>query len=172
MPSAENTSTQGQRASKNGNRLESVIEGIFASHGFKIVPYVEWCDSKYDGGRVLVKNVPYESIYGPSASGKSPKTEFVAKSEHFPGDMRIECKWQQSSGSVDEKFPYLYLNAALKFEEKFIALVVDGGGYTVSARNWLQEAANKRLFVPEGDNREIKVFTMGEMMSWLNKRLS
>jgi hypothetical protein len=30
----------------------------------------------------------------------------------------IECKWQQVSGSVDEKLPYLYLNCIEAMPEK------------------------------------------------------
>ena len=54
---------------------------------------------------LLVRRVPYQSIYGHRGV-----TEFLAVSASRGLAVRIECKWQQSQGSVDEKFPYLYLN--------------------------------------------------------------
>jgi hypothetical protein len=35
---------------------------------------------------------------------------FVINRAKFPNDLIIKCKWQQSSGSVDEKHPFLYFN--------------------------------------------------------------
>jgi hypothetical protein len=42
--------------------------------------------------------------------------------------VRIECKWQQSAGSVDEKLPYLYLNAIESMPEDHVIIVYGGGG--------------------------------------------
>ncbi|MDP2637026.1 MAG: hypothetical protein Q8P03_00205, partial [bacterium] len=35
---------------------------------------------------------------------------FIVNRELFPDDLIIECKWQQSGGSVDEKYPFLLFN--------------------------------------------------------------
>jgi hypothetical protein len=43
-------------------------------------------------------------------------------------EIGIECKWQRISGSVDEKFPYAYLNCIEAMPERDIIIVVDGGG--------------------------------------------
>lgn len=58
----------------------------------------------------------------------------------FPDGLIIECKWQQSAGSVDEKFPFLYLNI-MKCRDPTV-VVIDGGGYKPSALPWLKSMAN------------------------------
>ena len=48
--------------------------------------------------------------------------------------VRVEAKWQQAAGSVDEKYPYMLLNGIYQYPEKEIIFVVDGGGYKPGAR--------------------------------------
>src|SRR5262245_14190164 len=98
--------TQGGIANKQGKVLESTVVSVFTNHGFREVKHSDWAKRPTEfGDEVLIRDVPYTSIYGHKA-----KTEFLAISKRLSKTVRIECKWQQSSGSVDEKFPYLYLN--------------------------------------------------------------
>jgi hypothetical protein len=66
------------------------------------------------------------------------------------GDIRIECKWQSVSGSVDEKFPYL-LECVKSMYEPTAVIIVDGGGAKPAAIEWLKKSAaaiqNKRILV-------------------------
>ena len=103
------TSEQGGAiANRQGNILEQQVRQAFASHGFREVAFAEYeklaSGSTLPGVPVpdlLVRRVPYQSIYGHRGV-----TEFLAVSASRGLAIRIECKWQQSQGSVDEKFPY------------------------------------------------------------------
>ena len=96
--------SRGGSANRQGRVLEQTVIPTFVAHGFEVVPYSRW--SKYPdryGHDLLLKHVPYTTIYGHNGF-----SEFMATSQRLALAVRIECKWQQSSGSVDEKFPYLY----------------------------------------------------------------
>jgi hypothetical protein len=75
----------------------------------------------------------------------------------------IECKWQQSSGSVDEKFPYLSLNIQHNYPYSTI-VVLDGNGYKPGAEAWLkaQVGINPNL---------IAVYSLMQFLSWGNAHL-
>lgn len=71
----------------------------------------------------------------------------------------IESKWQQSGGSVDEKYPYFILNVQQRHPHKTIVLL-DGGGYKANAEKWMRNQVGNNL---------INVFSMGEFQKWANK---
>ncbi len=98
--------TQGGTANQQGSILEKTVIPTFEARGFEIVKYSDWKKKpdKY-GTEIFLKNVPYTTIYGHRGY-----TEFLAQSKRYNLNHQIQCKCQQSSGSVDEKFPYLYLN--------------------------------------------------------------
>ena len=150
------TSEQGGAiANRQGNILEQQVRQAFASHGFREValPGVPVPD-------LLVRRVPYQSIYGHRGV-----TEFLAVSASRGLAIRIECKWQQSQGSVDEKFPYLYLNCIQAMPEREIILLIDGNGYKPGALAWLKQA------VASQDAKLIHVFNLVEFLVWANRRL-
>jgi hypothetical protein len=89
------------QANVTGNLLEISVTQVFTSKGFKLISYAEWKKKpELYGKELLLKNVPYRTIYEHPG-----RTEFLAISERLNFKIRIECKWQQSNGSVDEKFP-------------------------------------------------------------------
>ena len=53
----------------------------------------------------------------------------------------IECKWQESGGSVDEKFPYLNMNIQNSYPAPTI-VVIGGEGMKEGAINWLKQQVN------------------------------
>ena len=93
------------KASITGNILEKQVQSLFLEKGFEIVNYSKWIKNKTKFGQeLLLKHVPYSSIYNHKGY-----TEFLLISKKLDKEIRIECKWQQSSGSVDEKnFLYLF----------------------------------------------------------------
>ena len=71
----------------------------------------------------------------------------------WPDYLCIQCKWQASAGSVEEKFP---------FEIECIAqgpfptiIVLDGGGYSNGAHQWLLAQRGKRKLIDVYDMTEI-----------------
>ena len=160
--------TQGGTANRQGRILEQTIIPTFLDRGFEIVKHSDW-KKKPDnyGTEVLLKHVPYTTIY--SHRGY---TEFLALSKQYNLNHRIECKWQQSSGSVDEKFPYLYLNCIEAMPEPNIIIVAGGGGMKEGAIRWLKRAVSERRYLPaNAESKNIKIFAIEEFLLWANKTL-
>ena len=127
--------------------------------------YRKWVKKpeKY-GNELLLRNVPFETIYGHNGN-----TEFLIKSDYYDLEIRIECKWQQSSGSVDEKFPYLYLNCIEKMPESTIIIIVDGGGAKEGAVEWLNSAAkSSKYWKHDKPEKQILVMDLQSFIIWAN----
>ena len=116
--------TQGGKANKSGKILEQQVTNALSLHGFQTIEYKTWVAlSMFDRrGRKLICNAPYTSIY--AAVGKSAgrdtrasRSEFIVSDDATDTFCRVECKWQAVSGSVDEKLPYVYLNAIESWDE-------------------------------------------------------
>jgi hypothetical protein len=85
--------------------------------------------------RLLLKNVPYVSIYKRQA--RSP---FLYR--HFQdAAIRIHYACQEGNGSVDEKFPFMFLNARDAMPENEIWFVIDGDGAKEEGVEWFKEVA-------------------------------
>ncbi|MGV2827586.1 PD-(D/E)XK nuclease superfamily protein [Myxosarcina sp. GI1(2024)] len=164
----EPTPTQGGTANRQGKVLERTIIPTFEARGFEIVKYSDW-KKKRDtySSEILLKHVPYTTIYGHQGY-----TEFLAQSQQYSLNHRIECKWQQSSGSVDEKFPYLYLNCIEAMPEPNIIIIAGRGGMKEGAIPWLKRVVLERPYLPDGAaNKNIQVFSIEEFILWANQTL-
>lgn len=73
--------------------------------------------------------------------------------QRWPNCLVIQCKWQTSSGSVDEKYPYEVENIAHAGFKTVI--VLDGGGYSEGARQWLLAQRGKRNLLNVCSQEEI-----------------
>ncbi len=71
----------------------------------------------------------------------------------------IESKWQQTGGSVDEKYPYAILNIQMRYPYKTI-LLLDGDGYKKGAEKWIKRQVGNNL---------VQVFNMSGFQTWANK---
>ena len=153
-------------STESGNVLEKTVVSVFQSKRFIVVSYRDWQNNPLQHGEeVLLTNAPYTTIYGHRG-----QTEFLLKSKRYSKEIRIECKWQQVSGSVDEKLPYLYLNCIESMPEKEIIVVIDGDGWKKGAIEWLKKAVSSaRYFEPGRDQKSVKVFNLKEFLTWANK---
>lgn len=156
---------QGTLANDSGNILEQTVKTIFSAKGFAKALYREWNKNpqKY-GDELLLMNVPFTTIYQHGGN-----TEFRLISQRYKMDIRIECKWQQVAGSVDEKLPYLYLNCIEAMPEKHIIIIIDGDGWEKGAITWLKNAIKQRKYTTT-DNSEkvIQVMDLKEFITWAN----
>jgi hypothetical protein len=160
-----NELSQGARANKSGKILEDTIIPIMENYGFKVVSFSDW-EKNMDkfGKELLLKNAPFTSIYDHKG-----RTEFLLKSEKYNLEIRIECKWQSSPGSVDEKFPYLYLNCVEAMSEEFVIIVLDGDGYKEGAKKWLRDAIDNKKY---GNNKRIELFSTTDFIRWAKDTFS
>lgn len=148
------------KASITGNILEKQVQNLFLEKGFEIVMYSKWSkDKDRYGNELLLRHVPYESIYNHKGY-----TEFLLSSKKYDKQIRIECKWQQSPGSVDEKLPYLFLNATEKMNENEIMIIIDGKGWKKGAIPWLKAAVSS-----SNQSERINVLSLTEFLTWANK---
>lgn len=152
---------QGSQANLTGKVLEDLVASIFHSHGFADMDYAEYArlGGLFSKRELLVRNAPYQTIYGHQG-----KTEFLVVSESRGLRFRIECKWQQTAGSVDEKFPYLIENCKT-MPEPMVVILIDGRGYKDGALAWLKKAAER---CRADGVKDIRVFDMSEFVIWAN----
>jgi hypothetical protein len=135
--SSEITPSSGSKANTTGGTLEKFVAMALLSNG-----YAEFWNHKAQAfenrkaiaGKQFLKQLPV----GPTIHDTVRKVDFfVINRAKFPKDLIIECKWQQASGSVDEKYPFLLFNI-IKTAIPTIVLV-DGKGYKPAALKWLKD---------------------------------
>lgn len=157
--------SQGGYANSSGSVLESTICSVMSAKGFEIVRYSEYMKRPEQyGTELLLRNVPYKSIYGHMG-----KTEFLLKSLDYNLVVRIECKWQQSSGSVDEKYPYVYLNSVEAMPEDHIIIVLGGSGAKKEAVEWLKQTASAGKYGAIEKGKKIEVMSLDGFITWANR---
>jgi hypothetical protein len=162
------TSSQPGRTVENGKTLENIVLKTLESKGFTTIAYKDYIKNKDKYNNVLIKNAPYTTIYGHKG-----KTEFLLISRTNDLSIRIECKWQQVPGSVDEKFPYLYLNCINAIPEKQIFIILEGKGAKVGSIEWLKKACKEKLYAEnDSSDKKISVMNLPEFIIWANSTFS
>lgn len=97
---------------------------------------------------------------GKDMYGKPRRPHFVL---HHPrlwkDNLIIQCKWQESSGTTEEKFPFEVKSIAINQIPAIV--VLDGGGYSPNAKQWLLNQAGK--------NNLLHVFSLQEMTKFVTQ---
>lgn len=164
-----NSMSQGARANANGKIGERILVPMFEENGYTVVRWSEYNRhrSTYEAmDKLVILQYPYTSIYE-----QVGKTEFLVRNKVLDRVIRVEVKWQQAAGSVDEKYPYLWLNAVYAYPENEIVLVVDGGGYKPGARKWLESVCDKRWLLDEQPDKHVAVMTFAEFVAFFNREM-
>jgi hypothetical protein len=76
----------------------------------------------------------------------------------FPAGLILESKWQDVSGSIDEKFPYLVENIRQQYPLP-VVVIVHGGGCRPGAIEWLRARVDGQ--------RLVAVYNLEEFLSWV-----
>ena len=147
----------GTTANRTGTVLERFILSRLADSGYTFVPRDRFNPSRIIGQPIYTRHCHVgESIYG-----TSQYCDFIVyHPQRWPDNLIIESKWQQTGGSVDEKYPYLVLNIQMQYKSPTI-LVLDGGGYKKGAERWIRSQS--------GNGNLRQVFNMKEFSTWVNK---
>ena len=148
--------TEGARANRSGFRLESWVRDILEEHGYTRISSKEFMDETVDTGSCFSTQCSIgESIYGTTR-----KVDFVLRHPNlWPTGLVIQCKWQASAGSVDEKYPYEV--ACINHLSFPTVIFLDGGGYKAGAKAWLHTQA--------GCGNLKDVFDMGEFARFYSR---
>jgi hypothetical protein len=161
------------RAESTGSVAESTIRGVLTGRGYVELSAQEAVEAEPEAQqtamfrdfarrprptRLFVAQFPIGfSIYGLPLF-----TDFwVRGAPGFPDGLAIEVKWQQSTGSVDEKFPYLVLNIQQCYPCPAL-VVADGGGQRPGALQWLRSQTSGNL---------LGVYSVSEFLAWANRNL-
>jgi hypothetical protein len=155
--------TQGGRANKSGNILEGNVEAILKGHDyFQVGNHVS--KTEIFAAALLPKRYGKEVFIGTGIYHTELKVDFfvIGIPTISPG-LIIECKWQESPGSVDEKFPYLNMNIQYSYPAPTI-VILGGAGMREGASNWL------RARVDDNPNL-LAVFSLDRFIAWANKTL-
>ena len=150
---------QGTKANFNGEQLEGFMEDTLVRNGYEYVPLLSFDELAKNGSKpIYTRQYRLGSIYGIPL-----KCDFILyHPEQYHDCLIIEAKWQQSGGSVDEKFPYLVLNIREKYPCAAI-VVIEGGGYRQGALDWLRKQEDEKL---------IHVFSMSEFFKWASSHIT
>ena len=142
MKASSGTTSSGARANKTGTKLEQFVFDTLIRCGYTLFENHKaqlFANRHAVGGKQFQDQVNVGlTIY----KNKRIADFLVMNNELFPDGLVIECKWQQSSGSVDEKYPFLIFNI-MKTGVPTIVLL-DGGGYKPSAKEWLENQVNPK----------------------------
>jgi hypothetical protein len=159
--------TQGARANKFGQVLETTVEGTLLAHGYLKagfnVPKKQ--QREYLLNSTLLPKRYAKNVYiGTGIYQTCLYADFyVIGSAKVPSGLIIECKWQQINGSVDEKFPYLNLNIKDCYPCQTV-VVIAGAGRRQGAIDWFQKqvGVNPNL---------LAVHNLESFITWANNNL-
>lgn len=159
--------TQGGKAVTSGNVLENSVEGALLGHRYVQVgadlPRKQRLTHLLTANHVP-KRYARQVYVGPGIYGSDIYVDFyIMGNAAISAGLIIECKWQQTSGSVDEKLPYLNFNIQNCYPTQALVLI-DGGGMKTQAISWLstQVKHNQNLFA---------VYDLREFIIWSNHHL-
>jgi hypothetical protein len=146
----------GTTANYTGNILEKFIESRLVEQGYELI-----IKNNFNPAICLKQRIyTRQFCLGKSIYGTSFYCDFILfHPQKWPDCLVIESKWQQSGGSVDEKYPYTVLNMKQHSAYKSI-LLLDGGGYKPGAEAWLRQQVDDKL---------LHIFNMGQFQTWCNK---
>jgi hypothetical protein len=133
----------GAEANKSGLTWEAWVKTLAEKQGFVIYNHSlhSTCTIPIEQRRIVWTHVPYKTIFHNIKTPSKASTEYVV--ECGSDRVRIECKWQGVAGSVDEKYPFMFLNAALTMPEDTVIFALGGqyfeNGKGAEVREWLRK---------------------------------
>ena len=148
----------GQRANRTGKHLETFVAGLLDDYGYEEVERGLFFSLRDQGLQQPI--FAYECTVGKTIYGGNRRVDFILyhPTKH-PDCLVIQCKWQTSSGSVDQKYPYDVENIRINTQPTII--ILDGGGYSAGAEKWLKAQA--------GNNNLLHVYNQGEFARYASQ---
>ena len=129
---------RGARANRRGQMLEANVRDLLDEDYQLVSP------RRFFAVRCLRQPVFAQQVFtGKNIYGKDRHVDFILYHPRKWADcLVLQCKWQASTGSVDEKYPFEIECIA---SDQFPAVIIlDGGGYSDGAKAWLMAQRGKR----------------------------
>ncbi len=140
-----------------GSNLEQSVERLLLQAGYDAVPSAPLFFALRDLDQAIYAR---QCETGRDIYGHRRRVDFILyHPRKWPDSLVIQCKWQASGGTVDEKFPFEVLS--LNADGGPAIIVLDGGGYRRGAEQWLRGQA--------GNNRLIHVFSLGDFQRFASR---
>ncbi len=140
-----------------GSNLEQSVERLIIQAGYDPVPSAPLFFALRDLEQSIYSR---QCETGRDIYGKRRRVDFILyHPRKWPDSLVIQCKWQASSGSVEEKYPFEVLS--LNADGYPAIIVLDGGGYSAGAEQWLRGQA--------GNNRLRHVFNLGDFQRFASR---
>lgn len=170
----------GAEANKSGLTWEAWVKTLAATQKFSIQRHAvrDRCAVPVADRRIIWTHAPYLTIYHNFKNPSKASTEYVV--ECGADQVRIECKWQGAAGSVDEKYPFMYLNAVLTMTEATVVFALGGeyfeSGRGAAVREWLRgSCANPPAWFADDvrarlKQRQLLVLTPNTFAKWFRER--
>jgi len=120
----------GTRANRTGNELENFAANRLEERGYQFV-----LPNRFHALSILEKPI-YTTQYhiGNSIYEKPRFVDLILYHPvKYPKELAIQCKWQSSGSSVDEKYPFEVLSIEYNLVDTII--ILDGGGYSEGVRD-------------------------------------
>lgn len=135
-------STGGGRANRTGQTLENQVERLIIDRGYIWLPA-----NRIEAAKILKQSF-YTSQFPINKSlyeGKNTRADLILyHPQKHPEFLLIECKWQQTGGTTEEKLPYLVLNIKKNYPYDTM-IIIDGGGHSRGAIKWIKEQESGRI---------------------------
>lgn len=164
-----NLQSQGAKANQSGAMHEKTVEdaltGLYCEK--KDSSFLKEIDLNTYEKHFFISQPKFQNIYG--SNSRADLLAFLGKNKVI----RIECKKQESAGSVDEKIPFALINffetSLCDIQENFCILVLEGEHFLNSTKgnsiiDWAIEDIrkknkyfqkkhiNKKIFLAKGQN--------------------
>ncbi len=147
--------TGGSRANYTGTILQRFIEARLIERGYNHVESSQFQPSTY----LQQPTYAREWYLGKGVYDNDTRCDFILyHPQKHPDCLVVEAKWQQTGGSIDEKYVYLVTNIQRRFTYKTV-VVLDGGGYRPCAEKWLRDQVCDNL---------VAVYDMRQFQTWAN----
>ena len=139
---------------RRGNRLEQFVAEELDDIGYEYI---------HPSYLIFAMRDMEQPVYaqqveiGRDIYGEPRKVDFLLfHPRRHPNGLVIQCKWQSTSGTVDEKYPFEVLSIA---QNEFDTIIVlDGGGYSPGSEQWLRGQAGKNRLNHVFNQEEFKRF--------------
>lgn len=144
-------------ANSTGSSLEQSVERLIDQAGYDCVPSAPLFFALRDMEQAIYAR---QCVTGRDIYSIQRRVDFILyHPRKWPESLVIQCKWQASGGTVDQKYPFEVLSI---MADGYPAIIVlDGGGYTAGSAQWLRSQAGK--------NRLRHVLTLGDFQRFASR---
>ena len=150
----------GGRGTQTGKTLENMIKSALIDNGYGV------CEQKVIGKSLFGGRYKADLIISEPLT-PSHKCNMLSRNKII-----ISCKWQQVSGTAEQKILYEIASLIKIIKEsngayKKAYLVFGGGGFSPYAQNFMRHQKHRDILK---DADLVEVYDLGEMVAKINKR--